>query len=436
MNELTDKTAVKSLSIAIVGGGIGGVALAVALSRHAHLEVRLFEAAKAFSEIGAGVSFGPNAVRAIELLGLKAPYEAIADGSPAPFEDVWFEWRRWHDDEYLTASMAPGCGQSSVHRADFLDAIVAQLPANIARFDKRCQAIRQHAEGASITFSDGATATADIVIGFDGIKSAVREHVLEDERGGRFGPRFSGTKAYRGMLDTARLEQSLGAAGVDPRLATVPQMYLGPNRHVLTFPVKRGTLVNVVAFVTDRRSRSEETALEEPWVEDVSPQEMLADFAGWGKATRRILESIEAPTRWALHDIPRLPRYQRDRVLLVGDSAHAMLPHQGAGAGQALEDAFVLASLVSDSRCTSANVIEVLSAFERVRLPRASRVQATSFEAGELYEYAAPGIGDDEQRIARELEQRFDWLWNFDPCDAVTEAREALGWSLREVDAR
>lgn len=172
------------LSIAIIGGGIGGVAFAVALSRFPDLDVQLFEAAPQFSEIGAGVSFGPNAVRAIQRLGLEEAYRRIADASPAPFEDVWFEWRRGRDDGYLTATLAPGVGQSSVHRADFLDAIVANLPEGIAHFGKRCIEVTQAEEGATAHFADGTAFSADILIGFDGIKSAVRANVLPAEEHG------------------------------------------------------------------------------------------------------------------------------------------------------------------------------------------------------------------------------------------------------------
>ena len=135
--------------------------------------------------------------------------------------------------------------------------------------------------------------------------------------------------------------------GVERRLALVPQMYLGPDRHILTFPVKQSELINVVAFVTDRSRPNSQLPAGEEWVKAVPRQEVLEVFDGWGPASQAILESIPEPTRWALHELPELPRYQRDRVLLVGDAAHAMVPHQGAGAGQALEDAHVLARLLT-----------------------------------------------------------------------------------------
>ncbi|PMR72049.1 salicylate 1-monooxygenase [Billgrantia endophytica] len=425
----------KRLSIGIVGGGIGGVAFAVALSRKPGLDVHLFEAAPRFSEIGAGVSFGPNAVRAIQLLGLERSYRRIADSSPAPYEDVWFEWRRWHDDAYLTASLAPGCGQSSVHRADFLDAIVANLPEGIAHFGKRCIEVRQDADGVEVAFEDGSRHRCDILVGFDGIKSAVRDHVLPPAQYGDLGPYWSGTYAYRGMIPAGQLEAAMAARGADTRLALVPQMYLGPDRHILSFPVKQSELINVVAFITDRSAPTPTLPEGEEWVNAVSQEEMLGVFEGWGAASQAILACIPEPTRWALHELPELPRYHCDRVLLVGDAAHAMVPHQGAGAGQALEDAHVLASLLTDEACTRKNAQQVLTAFEAVRHERTCRVQRTSHEAGDLYEYSAPDIGDDEEKVAFELETRFDWLWNHDPQDDVATARTRLGWEATSLTA-
>ncbi|SNY97791.1 salicylate 1-monooxygenase [Halomonas sp. hl-4] len=416
----------KRLSIGIVGGGIGGVAFAVALSRESHLDVQLFEAAPKFSEIGAGVSFGPNAVKAIQRLGLEASYQRIADSSPAPFEDVWFEWRRGSDDTYLTASLAPGVGQSSVHRADFLDAIVANLPEGIAHFGKRCVEVKQDGDSATAYFDDGTHFTGDVIIGFDGIKSAVRRHVLPPEQYGEITPFWSGTYAYRGMIPTEELEAALVAKGGEKRLALVPQMYLGKDRHILTFPVKQSQLINVVAFITDRSTSSPTLPDGEGWVQAVSQEELLDVFEGWSPSCQAILECITEPTRWALHELPELAHYLRGRVLIVGDAAHALVPHQGAGAGQALEDAYVLASLLSDEHCDRHTVSDVLAVFEQVRHARTCKVQRTSHEAGNVYEYAGVGIGDDETKLIENLETRFDWLWNHDPHDDVTAARETL----------
>lgn len=422
------RIAVPRLRVAIIGGGIGGIALAIALSRRTDIELSLFEAASAFSEIGAGVSFGANAVAAIRHLGLEAAYRRVADGSPAPDEDVWFEWRRARDAGYLGVTRSPGCGQSSVHRADFLDAMVACLPDGIAQFGKRCCGVSQGNGQPEAVFEDDSRITADVIIGADGIKSVVRAHVLPSAEGVDIAPRFCGTYAYRGLIEQAALAERLAGIGADARLVCLPQMYLGTDRHVLTFPVKKGQIINVVAFVTDPQRVRPTTAITTSWVEAVSRAELQQAFSDHGAAVHAVLEGIEAPTRWAMHDLPVLPRYHRRQVVIMGDAAHATLPHQGAGAGQALEDALVLAGLLGDPRCDRSRVIDVLAAFDAVRRSRAGRVQTTSYAMGERYQGRVPNRGDDNARLAADLETRFDWIWNFDPAQSVVEARTLLGW--------
>ncbi|SDH08372.1 salicylate hydroxylase [Pseudomonas flavescens] len=425
MNNLTQA---RPLRIGIVGGGIAGVGLALGLCRHAHLQVDLFESAAAFGEVGAGVSFGANAVRAITGLGLAEAYHQMADRTPQPWQDVWFEWRRGHDAGYLGASVAPGVGQSSVHRADFLDALAACLPPGLAHFGKRAAAVEQRADGVCVQFTDGSSYQGDVLFGADGIKSALRGHVLAGLGEADRGPRFSGTCAYRGMIDSQRLREALRANGVDEHLVDVPQMYLGLDRHILTFPVKRGRIINVVAFVSDRRSPAPRWPQDQAWVREASQRQMLQDFSGWGAAARTLLECIAAPTCWALHDLPELSGYAHGRVALIGDAAHAMLPHQGAGAGQGLEDAYFLAQLLSDSRLAAGQVPELLAVYDRVRRPRACRVQRTSWEAGQLYEWRDPQIGANEEAMAAALESRFAWLWNHDQDADVARAQRLLGW--------
>ncbi len=417
-----------ALRIGIIGGGISGVALALDLCRHSHLEVQLFESAPAFGEVGAGVSFGANAVRAIAGLGLAEPYAQVADRTPEPWQDIWFEWRRGSDAGYLGASVAPGVGQSSVHRADFLDVLASRLPEGVARFNKRAVAVEQEGAGVRVRFTDGSDYRGDLLIAADGIKSALRNHVLEGIGAAPAAPRFTGTCAYRGMIDSLRLREAYRAAGVDEHLVDVPQMYLGLDGHILTFPVKQGRIINVVAFISDRSRPDPQWPADAPWVREASQREMLDAFAGWGDAARVLLECIPAPTHWALHDLAELPGYVHGRVALIGDAAHAMLPHQGAGAGQGLEDAWFLARLLGDPRARDAAPEALLVAYDALRRPRACRVQRTSWEAGELYELRDPQVGDDEQALGATLASRFDWLWNHDLEADLADARRRLGW--------
>ncbi|WP_231866601.1 salicylate 1-monooxygenase [Metapseudomonas resinovorans] len=424
-----------ALRVGIIGGGISGVALALDLCRHAHLDVQLFESAPAFGEVGAGVSFGANAVRAIAGLGLAEPYGEVADRTPEPWQDIWFEWRRGSDAGYLGASVAAGVGQSSVHRADFLDVLASRLPAGVARFNKRAVSVEQQGPEACVRFTDGSEYRGDLLIAADGIKSAIRNHVLDGIGAEPAAPRFSGTCAYRGLIDSRQLRDAYRAAGIDEHLVDVPQMYLGLDGHILTFPVKQGRLINVVAFVSDRSSAEPTWPEDAPWVRETSQAEMLDAFAGWGAAARVLLECIPAPTCWALHDLAELPGYVHGRVALIGDAAHAMLPHQGAGAGQGLEDAYFLARLLGDPQATQDNLGELLAAYDALRRPRACLVQRTSFEAGELYELRDAAVGDDEQALGATLASRFDWLWNHDLDADVAEARARLGWQTRRTCA-
>ena len=416
-----------TLRIGIVGGGIAGLALALDLCRHAHLDVQLFEAAAAFGEVGAGVSFGANALRAIDGLGLGAAYRAIADRTPAPWQDVWFEWRRGSDAGYLGNSVADGAGQSSVHRADFLDALARELPPGIAQFAKRAVAVEQDGQQARVRFADGSDYTCDLLIAADGIKSTVRDHVLASQGQPPVAPRFSGTTAYRSLIDSEHLRAVYRDSGVDEHLLDVPQMYLGRDAHILTFPVKQGRLINVVAFVSDRSQATPVWPADKPWVRDASQAELLAAFEGWADAVRLLLGCMPAPSLWALHDLEPLPGYVHGRVGLIGDAAHAMLPHQGAGAGQGLEDAWLLAQLLADPRVLAVQPDRLLQAYDAVRRPRASRVQRTSWEAGELYERRDPHTADDEALLAATLAERFDWLWQHDVQADLAQARNALG---------
>jgi salicylate hydroxylase len=413
------------LRVAIVGGGIAGVALGIGLAGRSHLQVSLFEAASAFGEVGAGVSFGPNAVRAVAGLGLENEYLALADCTPMPWQQIWFDWRYATDGSYIGSSLAPPTGQSSVHRAEFLELLSQRLPEGVARFSKRAVAVAQEADLATITFADGTTEVADLVIVADGIKSALREGVLRGRGLAPAAPVYSGTRAYRGMVDTAQLRSAFQASGLDARMVDVPQMFLAENIHILTFPVKHGALTNIVAFITDATTAGRWPA-DDPWVCPATSQQMLEEFAPCGDPVRLILSHIQQPTVWALHDLAELDAYVHGRVALIGDAAHAMLPHQGAGAGQGLEDAYFLAELLADPALGHADVPHLLEIYESIRKPRACAVQRTSREAGDLYEFRDADAGSDAAVLKHLLETRFDWIWNHDLDSDVMQARARL----------
>lgn len=422
----------KKIKVAVIGGGIAGLALTTQLVKNQNLDVHLYEAAAQFSEIGAGISFGANAVKAIHLLGLGHEYESIADKVNAPFTDIWFQWRNGYTDEYLSASVAPNVGQSSVHRADFLDTLIPLVPSNNVHFNKRVQEIDATDHQVSIQFMDGQRVECDYLIGCDGIHSVVRNHVLDSHQLARVSPKFSGTWAYRGIIKFEDFKHAVKELGNDPELAEVPQMLLGKDKHILTFPIRQGEEINIVAFKSDRT----QTTLPEntPWTKSVSKQEMLDDFADWSDSCQALLNLIEQPTIWALHETPPLTTYKNktQNVIVIGDAAHAMLPHQGAGAGQGLEDALILANLLANPQLTAKNIKLVSTVYEEVRLDRAVKVQQTSHESGEIYELYSADYPSFED-VGEHLAHRFDWLWQHALEQDIENATTAL---QRDIEQR
>ena len=193
----------KKINVAIAGGGIGGLCMAIALLKHEHLQVQVYEAAHKFSEIGAGVAFGPNAQRALKLIGPDAERAYLRCATHNMWKEEKNTWFEYHygmgprEDDFIAAPKNE-TGQATVHRAKFLDEFVKLVPKEIAHFGKRLDAISDNGTaGVSLHFKDGTTATADCVIGADGVHSVVRKHLLGEDHPAT-NPVFSGSVAYRG----------------------------------------------------------------------------------------------------------------------------------------------------------------------------------------------------------------------------------------------
>lgn len=430
---MTTTTSPKPFTLAICGGGIAGLALATGLLRR-NVPFHLYEAAHAFAEVGAGVAFGPNSVRAMGLMDpkIREGYEKIATHNASPSkQDIWFDFYVGMDcglgkaGDYICAvrdGQMEHPAQSSVHRAAFLDELVALVPKENVTFGKRVIEVSETSHSVRLHFEDGGHAEASAAIGCDGVKSKIRHFVLSDEDFAT-DPSFTRKYAYRGLIPMSKAVELLG-----DDLARNAIMYCGTHGHILTFPIEKGETMNVVAFRTKRDGKWE----DEKWVLPMDHAAMESDYEEWGDSVKKILSLMEKPNVWALFDYPPAKSYYKGKICLSGDGAHASTPHQGAGAGMALEDAYVLSSLLGEVK-RAEDIEQAFKASDVVRRPRTQKLVTTSREAGELYECEAEGIQDNKEALRRNLEARYKWIWEKHLEDDLDEAMKMLKGEGKEA---
>lgn len=350
------------MRIAIVGGGLGGLAAALFL-RKAGLEATVYEQSPELREVGAGIVVAPNMVRPLARLGLAHKLEEFS----VRLEAAW-EFRNWRDGRVLSVQpMGEACERLYgahcyvAHRADLLSLLRGALPRQYLRLDHRVVAVDQDASEAKLSFVSKAgnqtTVTADVVIGADGIHSAVRPLIAPT-----VDARFSGLCAFRCLVPADNAPEMA--------LRPVQTLWLGPGRHFVHYPISGGRLVNVVAIVPAGDWR------DESWMADGEISDLVREFEGWDERVHQLIVSASSTKRWAMYDRAPLERWTAGRVGLLGDAAHAMLPFFAQGGAQAIEDAVVLADCLQ--RADRDSVRQALQRYETIRRPRASEVQRMS----------------------------------------------------------
>ncbi|KUI61967.1 Salicylate hydroxylase [Cytospora mali] len=440
-------------SIAIVGGGIAGLTLALNLiklaksptSSQPKYTVTIYESAAAFGEIGAGVSFGPNASHAMKCIGPEVYAAFEKTETRNQFEskaDVWFDFRFGESvdgkfkvegeegigpedrtGELIATVRCPG-GQRGVKRSDFLDELIKYVPEGIAKFGKRVTHYTEDKNGkVTLHFKDGSTADHDAVIGCDGIKSNIRKTILATtSRPEAANAVFSGKFCYRGLIP---MDQAVSVLGED--MAKNSQMYLGRHGHILTFAVEKGRLMNVVAFNSAKEWK------DERWVVEADHDKMRKGFAGWSSTATKIISLMQKNDTWALFNHPPAPTYVSDDglVCIIGDAAHATTPHKGSGAGMAIEDAYILGNLVSEALAgEGVNVRKAIPAafrlYDATRRERTLRLVEDSRETGQLYDLENPAFGSDKEKIRETLLKRMDWVWTHDVKEELSDSLDKL----------
>ncbi len=353
--------------VAIIGGGIGGLTAARALCQHG-IEVAIYEAAPELREIGAGVALHPNAMKVLRSLGLEDDVRAAAGRSEWAFTRNGKTGRVISRTSREQQRVLFGSAGATVHRADLLDVLAGSLPGNIVTLGARCVGVEPEGGGAVARFQDGGEVEADVIVGADGIHSAVRASMF-----GPDAPRFTGKICYRSVVPVDAVP------GAPPPNDNA--QWLGPHGTIVLYPVRRDELINVVCHYDDEGYR------HESWVSECERSEVLERYRGWHDSLLRIFSAGEVWYKWALYDRDPIPRWTRGRVTVLGDAAHPMLPYLGQGACQAVEDGCVLAAALAAQRD---DPVAALALYERSRRPRASQVVLASRQRGVSNHLASP----------------------------------------------
>jgi salicylate hydroxylase len=377
---MTDK-----LQIAMVGAGIGGLTAALAL-RARGLGVTVFEQAATPRELGAGVSLHPNAVRLLKRIGLRDWLESINTRS------VGLSLRTSRGEPVPTPPASADSPTYQVHRVELLEMLNDAQAHAVVRYGHQCTGVRETEDGVQLTFANGVTARADVVIGADGIHSVVQREI-----GLATHPTSEGIMAYRGLIQSERLSWAKDLRGLN--------MWMGSGRSFICFPISQGRVINIVAFVPSNLDS------EESWSAPGDLRALAAEYNGWGTPVVEAIGALDETFRWGIYDRAPLPYWSTARTTLLGDAAHPMVPHFGQGAGQAIEDGFALAILLENAK--PADVPAQLKAYEKLRLGHTSRVQAASRDAGRFYRSENEDAAERNRRMAKWMSAA-GWIFQYD----------------------
>ena len=384
------------LRVVVVGGGIGGLFAAKALIAHG-LEVAVYEQAPALGEVGAGVYVTPNAVRQMQRVGLGPAVEKW--GARVGPKSRYFR----HDGSPIApVQVTDASGWSAnfgMHRADFVDLLAAALPSGVVHCGHRAVGFEQTDQLARVRFANGASAESEVVIAADGIHSELRPYVYPPSK-----PVFHGTISYRGLVSRERL--------LDWPMDRW-EMWAGPKKHFLVFPVRHATMVNYVGFVpTDEE-------MKESWSAPGDPDKLRREFEGWDPRIAKVLAQVDKCFRWALYDREPLPTWSKGRLTLLGDAAHPMLPHLGQGANQSIEDGMALATILS--RVDPPRVAAALLAYERLRRERVAEVQLGARKHGLRVDSMVDDLARRDAELAAHAQFRAQ-LYSYDVVPHATAA--------------
>lgn len=417
-----DATGQQPPSIAILGAGIAGLALAIGLIKRG-VPCTVYDACDEFSAVGAGIGLGTNSLAAIDLLDprFRQRYDAAKTANErAAFRHAVFD--ALYAEPGLGAARgwtrglvgAPYFERSSAHRRDLLDIMASFIPPGTVRFAKRAvEVVAGEGGRVRVRFADGEVVVVDAVVGADGIRGISRAAVLGDVAPECVLPRYTGVYAFRGILPMADAKAALGEHGGDAK------WFMAHGRGVVIYPISKGAEENFVFFVVDGNC---EWPHANGGIVEYSKEDMIRDLEGFDERLIKLLDWAK-PLKWPIFHHPYTPTFYQGRICLLGDVAHAMSPHQAAGAGQGLEDAVVLTHLLALVKRPE-DLDTAFEVYDGIRRPRAEKVVKTSAEASEMYTFSNPEYKDDIQRIVDNANDRLHWIWQHDLRVDQLEAEE------------
>ena len=382
-----------SKRIAVIGGGIGGLTLAIALRERGDIQVDIYEQAAELREVGAAIALSANATRF---------YYGRYDLQPE-FEKVAFEVQALiyrdgrdgrligeHRGDYRAKYGYPYLG---IHRADLQQILCTKVGMDAIHLDKRLVDIDDSGSEARLTFHDGTVATADLVIGADGARSTVRRHML-----GYDDALYSGCSAFRGIVEPEAMPSMPDKDAI--------QFWIGPGGHCLHYPIGSGAHN---FFLVERHPAPWP---HKSWIAPTNDEEKLRHFRGWADPIIEMVSAVNCTERWALFHRPPLGRWSKGRITLIGDAAHAVVPHHGQGANQSIEDVVVLADQLMKTDDWDAARAE----YERLRRGRTRKIQYASITVADVLHLPdGPRADERNARLGASTawDRHLDWVHSF-----------------------
>ena len=387
--------------VVIIGAGVGGLTLALLLRRRG-IVAEVLEQSAELREVGAAVTLSANAVRVLHHLGLG---EALARVSTQPTALIHRDGR---DGHRIAVTPGPGWYRetfgapfSGLHRAALQRLLADAFGPEHLHLSCRAEGLEEHGQRVRVSCSSGAVFEGGVVVGADGVHSLVRDWVTGGDE-----PIYSGTSGFRGLVPVERL----------PRLPDpgALQFWMGPGAHLLHYPIDGGRLINFLAVIDEPA-----TWTAPDWMAQADPGAHLEPFAGWHPAVTEMISAVPQSPRWGLFARRPLARWSRGPAVLLGDAAHAMLPHHGQGANQTVEDAAVLAAELG----AASDIPAALRRYAARRRARTRKVQLMSWAASAALHLPDGPAARRRDAYLAQVPARVAWIHGYDALAPIRRAR-------------